>query len=71
MKKTVAPANMSPPKKAEKTNKLSSPKQRIAPVHESDTYFTVKTHKGKSKESSSVFISSPSSSNILFWTKND
>ena len=55
VKKTVAPAKSSPPKKGEKTNKLSSSKQQVEPVHESDAYFTVKkTHKGKSKESSPV-----------------
>ena len=54
VKKTVAPAKSSPPKKGDKTNKPSSPKQQVEPVHESDAYFTVKTHKGKSKESSTV-----------------
>ena len=54
VKKTVAPAKSSPPKKGEKTNKPSSPKQQVEPVHESDAYFTVQTHKGKSKESSPV-----------------
>ena len=35
------------------SSKPSSPK--VSPVHESDAaYFTVKTHKGKSKESSPV-----------------
>ena len=60
VKKTVAPAKLSPLKKGEKTIKPSSPKQQVEPVHESDAYFTVKTHKGKSKESSpgtSVHIS--------------
>ena len=46
VKRAVAPAKSSPPKKGEKT--------KVEPVHESDAYFTVKTHKGKSKESSSV-----------------
>ena len=54
VKKTVTPAKLSPPKKGEKTNKPSSPKQLVEPVHESDAYFTVKTHKAKSKESSPV-----------------
>ena len=54
VKKTVAPAKSSPPKKGEKNNKPSSPKQQVEPVHASDAYFTVKTHKGKSKESSPV-----------------
>ena len=55
MKKTVSPAKSSPPKKGEKTNNPSSPKQQqVKPVHESDAYFTVKTYKGKSKESSPV-----------------
>ena len=48
VKKTVAPANSSPPKKGEKTNKTSSPKQQVEPVDESDAYITVKTHKEKS-----------------------
>ena len=54
VKKTVAPAKSSPPKRGEKTNKPSSPKKQFEPVHESDAYFTVKTHMGKSKESSPV-----------------
>ena len=54
VKKTVAPAKSSPPKKGEKTNNPSSPKQQVKPVHESDAYFTIKTHTGKSKESSPV-----------------
>ena len=45
VKKTVAPAKLSPPKKGEKSNKPPSPKQHIAHVHESNAYFTVKTHK--------------------------
>ena len=53
VKKTVVPAKSSSPKKDPKSSKPSSPK--ISPVHESDAaYFTVKTHKGKSKESSPV-----------------
>ena len=45
VKKTVAPTKSSPPKKGEQSNKPSSPKQQVAPVHESDAYFTVKTSK--------------------------
>ena len=54
VKKTVAPAKSLPPKQGEKTNKPSSPKQQVEPIHESDAYFTVKTHTGKSKERSPV-----------------
>ena len=54
VKKTVAPAKPSPSKKSDKSNKLFSPKQQVAPVHESDAYFIVKTHEGKSKKSSPV-----------------
>ena len=42
VKRVVVPAKSSPPKKGEKTNKPSSPKQQVKPVHESDAYFTVK-----------------------------
>ena len=49
VKKTVAPAKSSPPKKDPKSSKPSSTK--VCPDHESDAaYFSVKTHKGKSKE---------------------
>ena len=47
VKKTMAPAKSSPPKKCVKSNKPSSPKQQVEPVHKSDAYFTVKTHRGK------------------------
>ena len=47
VKKTVAPAKSSPPKKGEETNKPSSPKKQVEPVHESDAYFTVKYIRGK------------------------
>ena len=50
VQKPVAPARSSPPKKDKTSNKPSSPK--VSSVHESDAYFTVKTYKGKSKESS-------------------
>ena len=57
--KHMVPPKSSPPMKNTKSSKPSSPK--VSPVHESDAaYFTVKTHKGKSKESSpvtSVYIS--------------
>ena len=46
----VAPTRSSPPEKDTTSNKPSSPK--VSPVHESDAYFTVKSYKGKSKESS-------------------
>ena len=50
--KHVVPPKSSPPKDT-KSSKPSSPK--VSPVHESDAaYFTVKTHKGKTKENSSV-----------------
>ena len=55
VKKTVAPAKSSHPKKGEKSSKPSSP--RVSPVHESESdtaYFTVKTHKGKRTENSPV-----------------
>ena len=53
VKKTMAPAKSSPPKKDPKSSQLSSPK--VSPVHESDAaYFTVKTHKRKRKENSPV-----------------
>ena len=54
VKKTVAPVKSSPPKNGDKASKSSSPKQQVSHVHESDTYFTIKTTKGKSKESSPV-----------------
>ena len=50
VQKPVAPTRSSPPKKGKTSNKPSSPK--VSPVDESDAYFTVKTYKGKSKESS-------------------
>ena len=50
VQKPVASRRSSPPKKDKTSNKPSSPK--VSPVHESDAYFTVKTYKGKSKESS-------------------
>ena len=50
VQKPVAPARLSPPKKDKTSNKPFSPK--VLSVHESDTYSTVKTYKGKSKESS-------------------
>ena len=51
--KQVVPPKSSPPMKNTKSSKPSSPK--VSPVHESDAaYFTVKTHKGNSKESSPV-----------------
>ena len=53
VKKTVAPAKSSSPKKVPKSSKPFSPK--VCLDHESDAaYFTVKTHKGKSKENSPV-----------------
>ena len=53
VKKIVAPAKSSSPKKDPKSSKPSSPK--VCLDHESDAaYFTVKTHKGKSKENSPV-----------------
>ena len=48
--KTVAPTKSSPPKKDPKSSKPFSPQPQISPVHESDTYFTIKTNKGKGKE---------------------
>ena len=50
VQKPVAPAGSSPPRKDKTSNKPSSPK--VSSVHESDAYFSVKTYKGKSKESS-------------------
>ena len=51
--KQVVPPKSSPPMKNTKSSKPSSPK--VSPVHESDAaYFTVKTHKGKTKENSPV-----------------
>ena len=51
--KQVVPPKSSPPMKNTKSSKPSSPK--VSPVHETDAaYFTVKTHKGKSKENSPV-----------------
>ena len=50
VQKPVAPTRSSPPKKDKTSNKPSSPK--VSSVHESDAYFSVKTYKGKSKESS-------------------
>ena len=51
--KHVVPTRSSPPKKNTKSSKPSPPK--VSPVHESDAaYFTVKTHKGKTKENSPV-----------------
>ena len=50
VQKPVAPTRSAPPKKDKTSNKPSSPK--VSPVHEFDAYFTVKTYKGKSKESS-------------------
>ena len=53
VKKTVAPAKSSSPKKDPKSSKPSSPK--VCLDQESDAaYFTVKTHTGKSKENSPV-----------------
>ena len=49
VQKPAAPTRSSPPKKDKTSNKPSSPK--VSPVHESDVYFTVKTYKGKSKDS--------------------
>ena len=50
--KPVVLTKSSPPKKDPKSSKPSSPK--ASPAHESDAYFTVKTYKGKSKESSPI-----------------
>ena len=50
VQKPVAPTGSSPPKKDKTSNKPSSPK--VSSVHECDAYFTVKTYKGKSMESS-------------------
>ena len=51
--KQVIPPKSSPPMKYTQSSKPSSPK--VSPVHESDAaYFTVKTHKGKTKENSPV-----------------
>ena len=47
VKQTEAPAKSSPPKKGEKNNQPSLPKQQVEPVHESDAYFTVKKIRGK------------------------
>ena len=53
VKKTVAPAKSSSSKNDPKSSKPSSAK--VCLDHESEAaYFTVKTHKGKSKESSPV-----------------
>ena len=53
VKKTMAPAKSSPPKKDPKSSKPSSPK--VSPVHDSDAaYFIVKTHRVRSKETSPV-----------------
>ena len=52
VKKPVVTTKSSPSKKDKKLNKPSSPK--VSPVHESDAYFTVKTYKGKSKDSTPV-----------------
>ena len=54
--KHVVPTKSSPPKDT-KSNKPSLPK--VSPVHESDAYFTVKTYKWKSKESSPMMCTSP------------
>ena len=48
VKETVAPVKSSPPKKWGKI------KQHDSPVNESETYFTIKTNEGKSRESSLV-----------------
>ena len=56
----MAPVKSSPSKKGPKSSKPTSSKQHDSPVHESEPYFTIKTNKGKSKESypvSSVHIS--------------
>ena len=51
--KQVVPPKSSPPMKNTKSSKPSLPK--VSPLHESDAaYFTVKTHKGKTKENSPV-----------------
>ena len=51
VKQVISPKS-SPPMK---NTKSSKPSPKVSPVHESDAaYFTVKTHKGKSKESSPV-----------------
>ena len=50
--KAVVPVRVSSPKKGPKPSKPSSPKQQDSPVRESETYFTIKTNKRKSKESS-------------------
>ena len=53
VKKNVAPAKSSSPKKDPKSSKPSSPK--VCLDQESDAaYFSVKTHTGKSKENSTV-----------------
>ena len=50
--KQVVPSKSSPPMK---NTKSSKPSLKVLPVHESDAaYFTVKTHKGESKENSPV-----------------
>ena len=54
VKKTTAPARLSPPKKGEKSTKPFSSKQRSAPVPGSDAYFTIKTNRGKVKENSPI-----------------
>ena len=68
VKKTVAPAKSSPPKKGEQSSKPASPKQQVQPVHESDAYSTVKHARGKVKRVplSPVYTSPPLSSKILF-----
>ena len=51
VKQMVSPKSSPPMKKT----KSSKPSPKVSPVHESDAaYFTVKTHKGESKESSPV-----------------
>ena len=52
VQKPVAPAKSSPPKKDQTSSNPFSPKQHDSPAHESDAYFTIKTNKGKGKESS-------------------
>ena len=50
--KPVVPTKSSPPKKDTQSSKPSSP--IASPAPEADAYFTVKTYKGKSKESSPI-----------------
>ena len=52
VQKHVSPAKSSPPKKDQRSRKPSSPKQHVTHAHVSDAYFTIKTNKGKGKESS-------------------